>query len=200
MPLFLGRVDGHEPLQRQDGALAVAGGIEALGQPRKRADRDRIEPVAFGEDPFVEGLRLGREAPEEAAPRQIKASLAARRVRSFRQLDELHGIDLDALQHQRLIVRLEHMGHSRPQIATQAQQALPQILPRLTVNAVPPQEIGQDRAGNGAAGMHGEVGEQSHALLGRETNGLAVPGRQRRSAEQLQANRGRNCRVQHRGT
>jgi hypothetical protein len=52
-----------------------------------------------------------------------------------------------------------------PEITSQCQDTLAQTLPRLGIDSVAPQQVGQYSAADGAAAVHGEVNEQRQPLL-----------------------------------
>ena len=58
---LIGGIDRDQPLHRQDGALAVAGGVELFGKVGEHAGGNRIQAMALSDDPLVEAFDADRE-------------------------------------------------------------------------------------------------------------------------------------------
>jgi hypothetical protein len=144
MPVFLRRIDGNQPLQRNDGALAIASGFELFRKFSECAGRGRIEPLPLRGCPLVKAFRAGREAAEERPPGEIEAASALGRVCGARIGNKLQGVDLDPINGERegLIFDYERTPQGRPEIAPQCQDTLAKVLSRLRIDSVAPQQVG----------------------------------------------------------
>jgi len=168
VPVFLGWIDGNQPLQRRDGKFAITSAIEALCEFDEYARCGGVEPLPLRGRPFVKAFGAGRETAEERPPGEIEAAPTLGRVCGARAGDKSQSVDLDPIDRERkgLIFDHERSPQGWPEIAPQCQDTLAQVLSRLGIDPVAPQQVGQYRAANWTAAVHGEVNEQRQPLLG----------------------------------
>ena len=165
LPILAKRVERDQALGGGHGLLRIAARIRMLGGFFEGAGGKIIKLTPCPLRPTIERLSQ-RELAEEFTSIQSHGALDVGRVGQLGKRREFVGIDTQMFGLQADLVRVdeEDVGRSLEQIPAQGNETLSQIVPRLLVAALAPEQRRQVLPARAMIRMHRQIGEQRLAF------------------------------------
>jgi hypothetical protein len=177
MRRLLQRVEGEQAHGGLNGALGRAGLALAGQQPGEGLERQLPQPLAFGDEPFLEQRLVQAEAREQIACID-RRGLLERLRRAFRHVPfEAGDVDVDhgRVQRKRLAFGDQDRRGGGRQRPSQGGERVAQAVAGSLVGRLAPEERGEPVARVGVAGLGAEVGQQRLGLAGGQVDGATRP-------------------------
>lgn len=165
LPILAQRIELEQTFTSRDRVRATPMPVAMRDPALQHMRGGGLDPAAWAAQPLLERFARKIEIGKECAAIEAGRALELRRLGRVGERQELLGIDGEVFRSKPDLVALDdqQVGRRSAKLLAQRQQALPQTLARLRVEAIAPQQGGNLLAACRPAGLHGEIGEQRPA-------------------------------------